>query len=59
MRIWMALCLAATALPAGAAAQQRGPAEPVTVEHYYRIKWGRADEFKRLYKPTTRRCSTR
>jgi hypothetical protein len=25
-------------------------AEPVTVEHYYRIKWGSADEFKRLYK---------
>jgi hypothetical protein len=26
------------------------PAEPVTVEHYYRIKWGSAGEFKRLYK---------
>ena len=25
-------------------------AEPVTVEHYYRIKWGSAVEFKRLYK---------
>ncbi len=24
--------------------------EPVTVEHYYRIKWGSAAEFKRLYK---------
>lgn len=23
--------------------------EPVTVEHYYRIKWGSAEEFKRLY----------
>lgn len=26
------------------------PTEPVTVEHYYRIKWGFAGEFKRLYK---------
>ena len=26
------------------------PSEPVTVEHYYRIKWGSADEFRRLYK---------
>lgn len=26
------------------------PAEPVMVEHYYRIKWGSAGEFKRLYK---------
>jgi hypothetical protein len=29
---------------------QPAPAEPVTVEHYYRIKWGSAAEFKRLYK---------
>ena len=50
MRIWMALCWAVAALPGAAAAQQRGSAEPVTVEHYYRIKWGGADEFKRLYK---------
>jgi hypothetical protein len=26
------------------------PTEAVTVEHYYRIKWGSAGEFKRLYK---------
>lgn len=25
-------------------------AEPVTVEHYYKIRWGSAGEFKRLYK---------
>ena len=42
----MAFALAATAptlaqAPAGA---------PVTVEHYYRIKWGSADEFRDLYK---------
>ena len=24
--------------------------EPITTEHYYRIKWGSAGEFKRLYK---------
>ena len=35
----------ASAAPAVAQAQ-----EPVTVEHYYRIKWGSAEEFKRLYK---------
>ena len=25
------------------------PARAVVTEHYYRIKWGSADEFKRLY----------
>lgn len=32
-----------------AAAQPALAAEPVTVEHYYRIKWGSGDEFMRLY----------
>ena len=41
-----AAALAATAAPAAAATAN----EPVTVEHYYRIKWGSADEFKRLYR---------
>lgn len=45
MRAWIALALLTVAMPAAAA-----PAEPVTVEHYYKIKWGSADEFKRLYK---------
>lgn len=27
----------------------QAPAEPVTVEYYYRIKWGSADEFMTLY----------
>lgn len=45
MRAWIALALLAVTIPAAAAA-----AEPVTVEHYYRIKWGNAEEFKRLYK---------
>ena len=33
-----------------AAAQSVAAAEPVTTEHYYRITWGSAGEFKRLYK---------
>ena len=41
-----AAALAATAAPAAAPTAN----EPVTVEHYYRIKWGSADEFKRLYR---------
>ncbi len=40
-------------LLATAAAQpslaQKPAGEPVTVEHYYRIKWGSSDEFIRLY----------
>ena len=36
---------------ASLAAAQPGPVgEPITLEHYYRIKWGSAGEFKRLYK---------
>lgn len=31
-------------------AQTRQVAETITMEHYYRIKWGSAAEFKRLYK---------
>ena len=41
-----AAALAATAAPAAA----QTASEPITVEHYYRIKWGSAEEFKRLYK---------
>lgn len=43
----MILAAAATlalAVPAAA------PAEPVTTEYYYRIKWGSFDEFMELYK---------
>lgn len=39
----------ATVTPA-ATAQPVTAGEPVTTEHYYRIKWGSAGEFKRLYK---------
>ncbi|WP_310467105.1 hypothetical protein [Sphingomonas sp.] len=44
--IVLALGMLAAGLPAHAAAA----AEQVTVEHYYRIKWGSAGEFARLYK---------
>jgi hypothetical protein len=44
MLIIGACASAAAAQPAATAA------EPVTTEHYYRIKWGSAGEFKRLYK---------
>ena len=41
-----ALLLTVLAAPAGAQATARTPA---TVEYYYRIRWGSAGEFKRLY----------
>ena len=47
MRRFFAACALVLA-PLPASAQSR--AEPVTVEHYYRIKWGSAGEFSRLYK---------
>ena len=46
MRAWLALCAGALAVAAEA---QAPVSEPITVEHYYRIKWGSAEEFKRLY----------
>ncbi|HEX8231859.1 MAG TPA: hypothetical protein VF559_00740 [Caulobacteraceae bacterium] len=50
MRGLAGVCLA-LAMAAPGAAMAQGPAkEPVKVEHYYRIKWGAAGEFKRLYK---------
>ncbi len=42
--------LTAIALTFAATAQPVMAAEPVTTEHYYRIKWGSAGEFKQLYK---------
>ena len=44
------LLLTSLLLGSAAPTLAQGPAEPVTVEHYYRIKWGSAGEFKRLYK---------
>jgi hypothetical protein len=52
MRAILAAALLATAPAAPAAAQPPAAAVaqvPVTVEYYYRIKWGDAGEFKRLY----------
>ena len=42
--------VAAMAVGWSVAAQPAPPAEPVTIESYYRIKWGSAGEFKELYK---------
>ncbi len=44
----IALVLATSAPEAAAQPVRSG--EPITTEHYYRIKWGSAGEFKRLYK---------
>ena len=41
--------LVIAALLAGIAAPLPAQAETVTAEYYYRIKWGSAAEFKRLY----------
>jgi hypothetical protein len=49
---WIATLLALASLPTPATAQapEPGPmAQPVTAEYYYRIRWGSAAEFKRLY----------
>ena len=50
MRRLLTFAAACAALTSAAAAQPVATAEPVTTEHYYRIKWGSAAEFKRLYK---------
>ena len=58
MKIITALALASAAAAAAAVAPAAAaqappaaaaPAQGVTVEHYYRIRWGSAAEFKRLY----------
>jgi hypothetical protein len=43
----LALAAPASAQPAPAAGATRSV--PVTMEYYYRIKWGSADQFKKLY----------
>ena len=42
--------VAFAALTLGPAAIAQTASKPITVEHYYRIKWGSAEEFKDLYK---------
>jgi len=50
MRFLIGAALIATALPLQAQPVASGPKTgPVTAEYYYRIKWGSAGEFKRLY----------
>jgi hypothetical protein len=46
----MSLCAVVALAAAEPTAAQGGPADPVTIESYYRIKWGSTGEFKRLYK---------
>jgi hypothetical protein len=50
MNSLLAIAVAFAAFATSAAAQPAATAEPITTEHYYRIKWGSAGEFKRLYK---------
>ena len=50
MKRLLPILLATCLLPAPASAQPASDAGAVTIEHYYRIKWGSAGEFKRLYK---------
>jgi hypothetical protein len=50
MRAILAAALLALAPAAPTAAQPSAAAQvPVTVEYYYRMKWGSGEEFKRLY----------
>lgn len=50
MKTLLAIAVALATFTTDAAAQSAAAAEPITTEHYYRIKWGSAGEFKRLYK---------
>jgi hypothetical protein len=45
----LAFAVPAVAQKTGAAGQEAIKYDPVTIEYYYRIKWGHAEEFKRLY----------
>jgi hypothetical protein len=50
MKSLLAICLALATFTSEATAQPVNAGEPITTEHYYRIKWGSAGEFKRLCK---------
>jgi hypothetical protein len=51
MRSILGMAVLAATLLAGTMVQaQPAPGGPVTIESYYRIKWGSADEFKALYR---------
>jgi hypothetical protein len=50
MKSLLAMALATATFASAAEAQPVTAGEPIITEHYYRIKWGSAGEFKRLYK---------
>ncbi len=49
LSVCMVLAMTAPVSRAQEPAKQEQTQTPVIVEYYYRIKWGSADEFKRLY----------
>lgn len=49
LRLMAPLLFLSTTLAGAAEAPAAAAPTPVTVEYYYRIKWGSAEEFKRLY----------
>ena len=46
----LSIAILAALIPAPLPAQSATPSESITIEHYYRIKWGSAGQFKELYK---------
>ncbi len=50
MKSLLAIAVASATFASAAVAQPVPAGESITTEHYYRIKWGSAGEFKRLYK---------
>lgn len=50
MKSLMPAAIALASFSCESTAQRALAGEPVTIEHYYSIKWGSAAEFKRLYK---------
>lgn len=50
MKTLLAIAMTLATFTSESAAQLATTGEPITTEHYYRIKWGSAGEFKRLYK---------
>jgi hypothetical protein len=49
-RLLAALLFAIVVVPIAASAQTPSSGQPFVVEYYYKAKWGRADEFLKLFK---------